>query len=73
LSPSEKAVEVNRKVAEYLGAGSVEVWVIDPKNIEVLVRSAHSVRAVGPGETLESPLLPGFSVTVSEALAGPEL
>jgi Uma2 family endonuclease len=73
LSPSEKAVEVNSKVAEYLAAGSGEVWVIDPKNIEVLVRSAHGVRVIRAGERLESPLLPGFSFAVSEALAGPEL
>jgi Uma2 family endonuclease len=73
LSPSEKAVEVNRKVAEYLVAGSVEVWVIDPQNIEVLVRSAHGVRVMGAGEGLESALLPGFSFAVSEALARPEL
>jgi Uma2 family endonuclease len=73
LSPSEKAVEVNRKVAEYLAAGSVEVWIIDPQNIEVLVRSAHGVRVLRAGETLESPLLPGFSFGVSEAVAVPEL
>jgi Uma2 family endonuclease len=73
LSPSEKAVEVNSKVAEYLAAGSGEVWVIDAENIEVLVRSVSGVRRFGAGERLESPLLPGFSFAVSEALAGPEL
>jgi Uma2 family endonuclease len=73
LSSSEKAIEVNRKVAEYLAAGSVEVWIIDPQNIEVLVRSATGVRALRAGESLEPSLLPGFSFGVSEAVAGPEL
>ena len=73
LSPSEKAVEVNSKVAEYLAAGSVEVWVIDPQNIQLMIRSANAVRVLGAGDRLESPLLPGFSFGVSEALAGPEL
>ena len=73
LSPSEKAVNVNRKVAEYLAAGSIEVWIIDAENVEVLVRSISGVRLFGAGDTLESPLLPGFSFGVSEALAAPEL
>jgi len=73
LSKSEKAVEVNRKIAEYLAAGSVEVWIIDPKNIQLMIRSANSVRVIGAGDTIESPLLPGFCFGVSEALAGPEL
>jgi Uma2 family endonuclease len=73
LSRSEKAVEVNSKFAEYLAAGSAEVWLIDPKNIEVLARSTARARMFGAGETLESPLLPGFSFGVSATLAGPEL
>jgi Uma2 family endonuclease len=71
LSPSEKAVEVNRKVAEYLAAGSSEVWVIDAENSEVFVRSVEDVRVLRAGEAVESRLLPGFSFGVSEGLAGP--
>ncbi len=73
LSRSEKAVEVNSKVAEYFAGGSLEVWLIDPKNIEVLVRSVAGARILVAGESLESALLPGFSFEISATLAGPEL
>jgi Uma2 family endonuclease len=71
LSPSEKAIDVNRKIDEYLAAGSREVWVVDPANIKVLIYTAERARRLVAGDNIESPLLPGFSVEVAEALASP--
>ena len=68
LSPSEHSLEVTRKVREYLGAGSQEVWLLDQVNGELQVRTKAGIRLLQAGEILDSPLLPGFSVPVSELL-----
>jgi Uma2 family endonuclease len=69
LSPSEGMIAVGRKVAEYLSAGSQEVWLIDHENREVHVRTADAERLLRDGKTLESALLPGFHVSVGELLS----
>jgi len=66
LSPSEGMIAVGRKVAEYLSARSEEVWLVDPENREIHVRTADSERLLRDGKTLESGLLPGFHVSVGE-------
>jgi Uma2 family endonuclease len=66
LSPSEGMIAVGRKVAEYLGAGSEEVWLVDHENREIHVRTADSERLLRDGKVLESALLPGFHVSVGE-------
>ena len=70
LSPSEHALDVNRKVRDYLGAGSAEVWLLDPENGELHVRTKPGIRILQPDDALETPLLPGFSVAVGTLLAG---
>ena len=70
LSPSERAVDVHRKVREYLGAGSVEVWLLDHANGEFFVHTKAGIRMLQGTDVLESPLLPGFAAAVSELLAG---
>jgi len=70
LSPSEHAMEVNRKVRDYLAAGSREVWLLDPENGEVHVRTKASIRILEASEALETALLPGFSVGVGKLPAG---
>ena len=69
LSPSEKAVDVNRKVRDYLGAGSVEVWLLDHANGEFFVHTKAGIRLLLGNDVLESPLLPGFAAAVSEFFA----
>lgn len=69
LSPSEGMIAVGRKVAEYLKAGSEEIWLIDHENREVHVRTADAERLLRNGKTLESGLLPGFHVSVGELLS----
>jgi Uma2 family endonuclease len=73
LSPSEAAVDVSRKLHEYLAAGTQEVWLIDAFNREITIRTRNGVRvlAIGSEFALSSPLLPGFSISVAEVLAGP--
>jgi len=70
LSPSELVLDLNHKVRDYLLAGSQEVWLLDPENGELHVRTKTGIRVLQGSEKLESPLLPGFSVGVEALLAG---
>lgn len=70
LSPSESAVAVHRKALEYLVAGSQEVWQLDHENGEIFVQTNAGIRLLRGETVLETPLLPGFSATVSALLAG---
>jgi Uma2 family endonuclease len=55
-----------RKKDRYLGAGTVEVWLISPATREITVYRHGQVRILCAGDTLTSDLLPGFSVPVDE-------
>jgi Uma2 family endonuclease len=68
LSPSETAVQVNRKALDYLAAGSKEVWLLDNINGEIFVQTDAHIRLLRGKDILESPLLPGFSHAVDELL-----
>ena len=70
LSPSESAIDVHRKVRDYMGAGSREVWILDHVNGELFVHTASGIRPLLGNDVLESPLLPGFSASVRSLLAG---
>jgi Uma2 family endonuclease len=70
LSPSQIAIDVNRKIRDYLGAGSAEVWILDHENAEVFVHTKAGIRLLVGNDTLESPLLPGFAASVNDLLAG---
>jgi Uma2 family endonuclease len=69
LSPSEAAMDVNRKIREYLMAGAAEVWVLDHFNHEMFIHTASGIRVLGEGETLQSQLLPGFAAQVQDLVA----
>jgi Uma2 family endonuclease len=69
LLPSEGAIDMNRKVRDYLGGGSKEVWILDRDNGEVFVHTKSAIRALVGNDLLESPLLPGFRALISEILA----
>jgi len=62
LSPSESAMNVRRKVREYLGSGTQEVWLLDHANGELLVNTQSGIRVLQGADLLASPLLPEFSV-----------
>ena len=70
LSPSEHMVDVNRKIRDYLAAGSKEVWLLDHANGELHVRTKTTGRILQAGDLLDSPLLPGFGVIVGDLLSG---
>lgn len=66
LSPSESAVNVRRRVRDYLRVGGQEVWLLDHANGEVLVHTSAGIRVLQGTDVLESPLLPGFSAAVAD-------
>jgi Uma2 family endonuclease len=70
ISKSESAEDAEIKVQEYLTAGVDEVWQVYPEARVVHIRSASGVRELRPDQTLESPVLPGFSVRVGDFFEG---
>jgi Uma2 family endonuclease len=66
LSPSESAMDVRRKVRDYLRGGSQEVWLLDHANGEILIHTGGGIHVLQGTDILESPLLPGFAVAVAD-------
>jgi Uma2 family endonuclease len=62
LSPTDRAADVARKVAEYLAEGIGLLWVIDPEQERAVVyRPGAAPRSVGKDEALDGEdVLPGF-------------
>ncbi len=67
LSPSERVNEVAAKVARWLKAGCLEVWVADGNDGSIAIhRSATDVTCFGREDTLTgSIVLPGFEVKLA--------
>ena len=71
LSPDDRPGYVREKVAEWLEAGTVAVWVVDPRTRTVTVHesgrgpSAFDETGIVPGGSL----LPGFALPVREIFA----
>jgi len=71
LSPSERATETMRKVWAYLEAGTQEVWQFQPESQKILIyRGAKSITALDISESLSTPLLPGWEISVREIFEG---
>ena len=68
LSPDDRAGEVFEKVQNWLDAGCVAVWVVDPKTQSVTVYDAGCKATVLKSSDLLTggDLLPGFSTPVAE-------
>ncbi len=65
VSPSQPAVDLRIKVRQYLQSGAAEVWVVYPETREVQVFAASGgERTLPETETLETSLLPGFSLPI---------
>jgi Uma2 family endonuclease len=64
ISESELASDAETKVAEYLNAGVSEVWQIYPKQRLVRIRTTGQQKDALAGQTIDTPILPGFSVAV---------
>jgi Uma2 family endonuclease len=74
LSPTDAAVDVNRKIEQYLVAGVRLVWVVDPDTRMVFVfRSNGTVSKVRETEELDGEdVLPGFRCPVTRVLPSGE-
>jgi Uma2 family endonuclease len=70
LSPSDRFVDVMRKVQEYLAAGVQLVWVIDPKGRSAAVFAPERPPLLlGEDGVLDGgDLLPGFSLRLGDIL-----
>lgn len=68
LSPTDNPVEIQRKVRDYLDAGSRLVWVAAPQARTVTVyRTDGSARLLREGEALDGEdVLPGLRISVAD-------
>jgi Uma2 family endonuclease len=68
LSPSNTATEIQKKVLEYLEAGTCLVWVVDPDTRSVTIyRSRNDVQVLTDKDALDGAgILPGFRLAISE-------
>lgn len=68
LSPSNTKREMKRKLGQFFATGCKLAWIIDPKTrtVEVWESAAGASRTLRESESLETPLLPGFSVPIAK-------
>ena len=72
VSPSNTAAEIERKVGEYLAAGSQRVWVVYPatrtaaRRVVVHHPGGTAITYSGSDVITDEELLPGFSLPLSE-------
>jgi Uma2 family endonuclease len=67
ISPSNTSTEIARKTTIYLAAGTIEVWVVRPKEREVTVhRGQGRVEVLHGADKLESPIFPKLSLPINE-------
>lgn len=80
LSPSTRRYDLGAKRTRYEQLGLCELWIVDPwshddRAVQVHRRSVDTapgfddIRALGLGDVLTSPQLPGFSLPVADLLA----
>jgi Uma2 family endonuclease len=68
ISPSDRWTEVVQKVDEYLEAGVLEVWLVEPQNefVEVYRADQPPVRFEGDELLTSEKVLPGFQCVVRD-------
>jgi len=66
LSPDDRPGYVREKTAEWLEAGALLVWIVDPRTRTVTVHEpGHEPRTLNEGDTLDGgAVLPGFTLPV---------
>ena len=77
ISPSNTPHELEARLADYRSIGVPECWLasLSSRSVEVLrltAEAATSIATFGMGDTLESDILPGFSLPIAD-LFGPLL
>ena len=70
VSRSNTALEMETKTDLYFEFGAREVWRVYPRNRHIVVHVPESARVIREDLAVTTPLLPGFSLPVSEILAG---
>jgi len=72
ISPTNSAEDLDRKVEQYLRAGTEAVWLLYPETRHVIAyRRSGEIRKFEAGAILEEPgLLPGLAIPVDELFAG---
>ena len=69
-SPGDRAGEVAAKVELWLHVGAREVWELNPRRqVLTIYRAAQAPMALTASDSLESPLLPGFSLQLDVILS----
>lgn len=68
ISPSETASDTQKKVNDYLRAGTREVWIVYPETRQVTVLRPDGTATIdNAGQTIPGgDLLPGFSLNVAD-------
>jgi Uma2 family endonuclease len=68
ISPRDRAIRVNTKLNEWIGAGVPLIWLVYPEDRQVRAfYSGGSVQTYNVADTLTGdPVLPGFAVPVAE-------
>ena len=71
LSPGNSAEDIELKILQYLGAGARLVWIVAPKAKHVRVCRADSTQTLlrDTDSLSGEPVLPGFSLSLSELFA----
>ena len=74
LSPSNTAIEMERKLNLYREAEIKEYWIADPKNKHIrvyrLANGRYEMEAYSAGDTLRSAALPGLTISLSAVFEG---
>ena len=66
-SPDDTVFEVEEEVAEWLEAGSLAVWVVNPKQRTLTIHSRDGLRVFNVNDQLDGePAVPGFALAVAE-------
>jgi Uma2 family endonuclease len=68
VSFNDLASEVSEKIEKWLAAGTISVWVVDPRTrtIDVYCRGREVIRYRDHDELRDEPTLPGFVLKVAE-------
>lgn len=69
LSPDDRRIDIDDKIATYLRAGSLLVMIVDPKNRVVELHDADRVVMLDESGTIEHTAVPGFRYAVRELFA----
>jgi Uma2 family endonuclease len=71
LSPGDRASDVQAKVADWIAAGTLLVWVVDPSQESAcVVRADGTVAMLGACDVLHGEeVLPGFTLPLARVLA----